>query len=208
MTPSDRDISELARKIRQRTNQAKIRLDEMNRLCQSYEEKLESLVTYSSEKGKTYYKIPNMPDPPEEISLLASEVLHHLRSALDNLIVGLAVRSINRDLTNAEEKPISFPVFGIKSDFDSFREKNLVQLNLEYIDLLSRLQPIDLENDSDEDYNKWVRTALKDLRLFLPRVDLVFSPVFLCCFAEVNFEGAVFFCSFFSGSGSIKSNAI
>ena len=166
MTPSAANLAELERELLLRTNQAKIRLDEMQRMCAAYEKELETLVISSNENGVTYYKIPGMPDPPKEISLLASEILHHLRSALDNLVVGLTLISANRTLTDAEEKPISFCILGLKSEFDTFQEKKLVLLNSEYIDLLFRLQPIDMGNDRDEDYNQWVRTALEDLALY------------------------------------------
>lgn len=166
MTPSDSSLAELDREIRQRINQAEKRLDEMNDLCKAYQSKLENLVVPSSENGRTYYKIPNMPSPSEEIKLLASETLHHLWAALDNLIVGLAAKSANRVLTNAEEKQISFPIVSAKSDFDSFQEKRLRFLNYEFVDLLYRLQPIDLDPNDDEDLNYWVKRALRDCALY------------------------------------------
>lgn len=166
MTPSDSTLSELEGEIRQRTHQAQRRLDEMNVLCNSYQSNLANRVVSTNENGKTYYKIPNMPNPPEEINVLVSEILHHLRSALDNLIVGLTVRSANHGLTDAEEKPISFPIVSLKSDFDSFQSKKLSLLNSEYVDLLYRLQPIDLDPDNDDDLNYWVKRALRDCAFY------------------------------------------
>lgn len=166
MTPSDSDLAELEREIQLRTNRAKERLDAMNILVKPYQKELQARVVSSSKNGRTYYKIPDMPDPPEEINLLASEVLHHLRSALDNLIVGLASFSSIRTLSNDEEKQLSFPIYEKKELFDDFQKKNLKFLNSRYMDLLFRLQPIDMERDHDEDYYDWVRTALQDCALY------------------------------------------
>jgi hypothetical protein len=166
MTPSDSGLVELEREIQLRTDQAKERLDEMDILVKSYQKELEALIVPSSKNGRTYYKIPEMPDPPEEINLLASEVLHHLRSTLDNLIVGLASFCSKRTLSNDEEKQLSFPIYEKREPFDDFQKKNLKFLNSKYMDLLFRLQPIDMEHDRDEDYNGWVRTALGDCALY------------------------------------------
>lgn len=166
MTPSELGLAELTREVYRRTSQAKKRLDELNALCQAYEEKLQPRVEESYENGKTVYKIPRLPDLPHEISLLASEVLHHLRASLDNLVVGLASLCADRPLNSLEERPISFPVYDNKVDFGSFQQRGLSLLDSEYVDLLFRLQSINPEDDKDEDNMKWIRTALQDCALY------------------------------------------
>jgi hypothetical protein len=67
------------------------------------------------------------------------EIVHHLRSILDNLIVSIALHT-NRAVSRSELKQLSFTIASTEKDWNH-SQNNLRALPQAYIDTLKKLQP-------------------------------------------------------------------
>jgi hypothetical protein len=75
---------------------------------------------------------------PSEWSLIVGDVLHNLRSALDNVVYALIT---NESGTPAKPAQIQFPIFGDSADFKAKREKYLAGMNPKAVAIIEGLQP-------------------------------------------------------------------
>jgi hypothetical protein len=69
------------------------------------------------------FRIKAVPRPPDHWGLLFGDGVHNLRSALDHLIVQLAVLGQQRDLTDAEMQSCQFPVVSRPEDWNRNERK-------------------------------------------------------------------------------------
>lgn len=78
------------------------------------------------------------PPPLDDWALISGEIIHNIRSALDNLAFALA-----RMRCDPPEKPkqISFPIFTDREEFLRNGRRNITQLPDEAVLLIERLQP-------------------------------------------------------------------
>jgi hypothetical protein len=68
----------------------------------------------------TEYEFRQSTAVPDEISLILGDVLHCLRSALDNLAFALTGDALGRPMSEDEEKACQFPVSASPKKFDAF----------------------------------------------------------------------------------------
>lgn len=66
------------------------------------------------------YRLRIHTPPPVALSTLIGDALHNLRSSLDSLAFGLAVYSLDRPLTEQEERAVEFPICESPAEFDAF----------------------------------------------------------------------------------------
>jgi len=87
------------------------------------------------ERNRYAFWVEGLP-VPLRISVIAGEVLHHLRSALDHVVWELSLR------TNDSPKPrIQFPISDSKEKFQEAIKRDLMDLPSEAILLIEMLQP-------------------------------------------------------------------
>ena len=80
-------------------------------------------------------KKPNL----DKLGLSFGELIHHLRSALDNLVVTLALH-LDQNLSQKDLKPLSFIIAATESEWNSSKNK-VKSLPQTYIDEIKRVQP-------------------------------------------------------------------
>lgn len=68
---------------------------------------------------RTAYRLHHQ-EPPVSISTTVGDVVHNLRSALDNLAYRIAEHEVGRDLNPKEAKACWFPIYETSDDFDAF----------------------------------------------------------------------------------------
>lgn len=74
---------------------------------------------------QSLYRFHSSSPPPAIISTTAGDIVHNLRSALDNLAYGMAERNLRRELDQDEETAPSFPVYVDEDRFDDHMTKQL-----------------------------------------------------------------------------------
>jgi hypothetical protein len=70
--------------------------------------------------GRTEYRLYIHKPVPAEISTTIGDILHNLRSALDSLADGIALRGVDRPMTTKEERACVFPIKETPEQFDQF----------------------------------------------------------------------------------------
>ena len=92
---------------------------------------------YKETNGQPRYSIPH-PSTwlPQEAQVIAGEIVHNLRSTLDNLIWMLAYRNSGHEVKNTQ-----FPIAYSRQEFDQQRKRRLKGLTPTQIDVIEKLQP-------------------------------------------------------------------
>lgn len=78
------------------------------------------------------------PPPLEEWGLIAGEIIHNIRSSLDNLVYALA--RTHRDPPNKPQR-LAFPIYQDKAEFKKNGRRNIDQLPSAAADLIEKIQP-------------------------------------------------------------------
>ena len=101
-------------------------IDQLAKVCNAYRAQDPQHVDPepTDQPGRTAYRLYVDVPIPVDISLIAGDVLHNLRSALNTLAFALVVNDIDRELTADEEKQCGFPICGGPKPFEDFFEKN------------------------------------------------------------------------------------
>lgn len=83
--------------------------------------------------------------PPVRFSVLAGEVVHHLRSALDHVIWALATQNVGTPASK-----IQFPIYEKKADFEKALERGIVSgVGVAAIEVIRSLQPFTAKDSDD-----------------------------------------------------------
>lgn len=128
-----------AAKVYSRLNRARKLHQELDRAISNYEEfKVGSSKTYSNLTGRTELKL-DIPPMPREWGFLASEILHHTRSSLDNSLIAAVERTNPNSIQRWKQ---SFPLSDSNSHFNSYAlNRNLKGVSAELVELVRTLQP-------------------------------------------------------------------
>ena len=94
-------------------------------------------VKIEGEKKVITYRFISVP-PDEDLHILASSCVHHLRSVCDNIVVALGEKY---SLNNWEQ--LAFPNFLKSSDFDKWKAKNS-GFSSDLLDAFASLQPTEV----------------------------------------------------------------
>jgi hypothetical protein len=94
--------------------------------------------------GKREHKVVRAADVPDELSIIAGDVIHNLRSALDHLIWQLVLVNGGKP----DEMKTEFPVWWSKANFESGGPGNAKGVSKEALDILYALKPYKGGNDS------------------------------------------------------------
>lgn len=79
----------------------------------------------TEQPGETAYRLDHEHKPiPVRISLLVGDLLHSLRSALDNLAFRLVEYDLGRVLSEDEQRACQFPIYADPNSFDDFFHKH------------------------------------------------------------------------------------
>jgi hypothetical protein len=70
--------------------------------------------------GEAAYRLRQSTPIPMAVSLIVGDLVHCLRSSLDNLVFGIVGDSLGRDMTEKEERACQFPICSSPDDFDRF----------------------------------------------------------------------------------------
>lgn len=92
---------------------------------------------YQEPNGQPRYSIPHPTKwLPQEAQVIAGEIVHNLRSTLDNLIWMLAYRNCGHEVKNTQ-----FPIVHSRKAFDQQQKRRLKGLTATQIDIIENLQP-------------------------------------------------------------------
>lgn len=81
--------------------------------------------------GEIAYRLRQSAPIPVAISLIVGDLVHCLRSSLDSLVFGIvrdSLDSLDRDLTDAEERLCQFPICSSPKDFNKFFTKSRLKI--------------------------------------------------------------------------------
>ena len=102
-------------------DRAKTHLDELQRLVSDYQARAHELVEEESGDPRTVTLRLRLHEPiPLVFSLIIGDIVHNLRSSLDNLAYELARRHAGGDLPPDLERMPAFPIYSSIKDYNSF----------------------------------------------------------------------------------------
>ena len=76
------------------------------------------------EEGATLFRYEQSSPVPRIIGLVLGDVVHSLRSVLDNLCFALTREDIGREMDRKEERACQFAIYSSPLDFDGFFDSN------------------------------------------------------------------------------------
>lgn len=82
-----------------------------------------------------------------QFGIIVGEIIHNLRSSLDNLVFSLAKLKNDPPKT---EKTLSFPICVKESDFNRWAKHNRIQLDNKVFNLIKKIQPFNRNNQNTE----------------------------------------------------------
>lgn len=97
-----------------------------------------------AETGKREHTVVRAVDVPDELSVIAGDAIHNLRSALDHLIWQLVLANDGKP----DELRTEFPVWGSKAKFESARPRNAKGISEAALEILYGLKPYKGGNDA------------------------------------------------------------
>ena len=163
MTTSE-SILALGAQLRIRVAHANKRVDELRVSLEKYENEVKACVIKEFSSAVTNYRVANLPPIYDEIFGISSEIFHHARSTLDNLIWGLVLNPDFGNMTESDRKQIYFPICFTPRDFTNFQNRVGRFFRHEHLGVLETLQPFHMGDEESELF--WIRRALSDLSHF------------------------------------------
>jgi hypothetical protein len=91
--------------------------------------------------GQVAYRLHQSTPIPLAISLIVGDLVHCLRSSLDSLVFGMVRDSLDRDMTENEERACQFPICSSPDDFDRFFKGRAKMMDDGMRCVLHRVQP-------------------------------------------------------------------
>jgi hypothetical protein len=109
---------------------AKDHLSQLRGVCAEYRSTnpLEVRPEPTDVPGETAYRLRQTAPIPVAISLIVGDLMHCLRSSLDSLVFGIVRDSLDRDMTDVEERLCQFPICSSPKDFNKFFTKSRLQI--------------------------------------------------------------------------------
>lgn len=147
---------------------------------------VETIKSYDPLTGVTELKL-SLPSMPTEWGFLASEVLHHARSSLDNAIV--AVAESRQGSLNERWKP-TFPLSSSNENFEKYGVgRNLKGVDQELIEIVRSLQPFTFRGKLDGSLRSLAQLNNADKHSALAIVGAVFTDQLRVSEISVGFLG-------------------
>lgn len=147
---------------------------------------IDTVKSYVSLVGRTELKLV-IPPMPQEWGFLASEILHHTRSALDNSLV--AVAEHRSESKYGDWKP-SFPLSKSNEYFNKYGiKRNLQNVDPELIEIVRCLQPFSFEGSLPDSLKSLATLNNADKHSSLSVVGAVFKDPLRISEIGVWFQG-------------------
>jgi hypothetical protein len=104
----------------------------------------ELFIENNSETGQREHKVRRVDAPPDSLALIAGDVIHNFRSALDHLIWQLVIANGKKP----DDLRTEFPVWGKKAGFEKGRPGRAKGISEQALDVLYGLKPYKGGNDA------------------------------------------------------------
>ncbi len=98
-------------------------------------------VTFNEKEGGYTAVLVEVTDIPKDWSLIVGDIVHNMRSALDNLAYSLACKNLGRVPTGDEAKDIQFVIIDNAAGWEKQRKRWLRHLSGTAQDTIQRFQP-------------------------------------------------------------------
>jgi hypothetical protein len=99
---------------------------------------------FDPNSGYNISRVMNLKNPPAELGLIAGDIIHNLRSALDHLVwqlveIGCAQSGVT--LTKRERQQIGFPIWQLSTEYHAQRHRRVKGMSQATIDAIEATEP-------------------------------------------------------------------
>ncbi len=106
-----------------KVERAKHHLEELTNVLSAYRSGDSFKVNEERKPGEWIWTLSVNTPPPSELSLIAGDVIHNLRSALNCRVVAIAEKLTGGKLMEDEEKQLDFVIFDRQDDFENYAKR-------------------------------------------------------------------------------------